>query len=178
MRPSPCLHVRPAPVLLLLLPALLAAGCARDEPLPPPAFPDEPAEPNPNAYPHVEQGLHEETLAAGTFTAGTPGVPPPRFPLRVPNGTVQVLVHLHLDQGASQGLQATLGACVLKVETPVVAQGQTITKDCGGGVMEGEQELLIDAFAGALAGRAEVVAKVCNRTAPGVSQGCYRLPAS
>lgn len=157
---------------LVLVVALLLAGCAREAPAGPLTYPPGPtsATPTPGNPAFPGQGIVEQTLTSSAYHLDAAA---PRFDaeLTIPNGTTQVLVDLSWDQGAAVGFQVRLAGCAFDVGGPVPGDGRNVTIDCGG-LYPGAATLSLEQGQGAIAGRVAVLAKVCRLP----DAGCYRMP--
>lgn len=147
--------------LALAFATLLLAGCA-DDPEPveaaSPTFSDAEVPLGRPLAPITWTELH-----AGGFTIAP--AQPYRAGLTVPTGTLQVLVNFTLDAGGTTDLWVTLGECSWRREVTLV-MGQVFGADCGG-LAPAKDDLQIAVDAGAIAGRVQVVAAVCDARAGG-----------
>lgn len=141
---------------LLLVAALLLAGCAED---PPPVEPGEPTfsdaevPPGTPLAPMTWMELHN-----GSFTLASGQ--PYQTSLTVPLGTLQVLANFTLDAGGVTGFLLTLGECHWRRDVTLV-MGQSFAADCGG-LAPAQVEMLVATDAGAAAGRVAVAALTCD----------------
>lgn len=157
VRPRPTVRpVRPVRHAVLLVAALLAAGCADDpEPVTPgePTFSDADVPLGAPLAPMTWTTIHEGRFAlapASPYPAG----------ITIPPDTLQILVNFTLEAGGTTNLWLTLGECSWRTDAPVV-MGQTFGADCGG-LTPAQAQIFVAVDSGALAGGIAVIALTCD----------------
>lgn len=155
-------------LLACVLAAIALAGCAGDPaPLvvPEPTFSDIDAD-----WPGWEENapLRWQVLGEAAFTLAHAA--PHDLTVSVPLRTVRVIVNFTLEQGAIYGLDVTMGACAWSRDLALLGNGATYGVDCGG-LGTGTQMMRAMTDAGAVVGRSQILALVCEP-----EEGATRCP--